>query len=96
MATRSLSIIKRPLITEKNTGHLARNVYAFEVVKDASKTDIARAIEIAFKVKVVGVRTMVGRDRTRRMGRFVSGVNFYKKALVEVAQGQKIKVFEGA
>jgi large subunit ribosomal protein L23 len=96
MLTNTLAIIKRPLITEKNTTHLASNVYAFEVEKSAGKNDIAKAVEKAFNVKVVGVRTMKCRGRQKRMGRYVSKVNHFKKALVQLAEGQKIKIFEGA
>ncbi len=92
----SLNIIKRPLITEKNTEHLQANVYAFEVDGKASKNDVAKAIEKAFQVKVTRVRTLNCRGRAHRMGRYVSKVNHFKKALVELAEGQKIKIFEGA
>jgi large subunit ribosomal protein L23 len=96
MSIDSLAVIKRPLITEKNTGHLQENVYAFEVAPTAGKQQIAKAIETAFKVKVIDVRTMNSRGRQRRMGRFVSRVPHFKKALVRLADGQKIKLFEGA
>jgi len=96
MSASSLNIIKRPLVTEKNTGHLQGNVYAFEVADGADKKDIAKAVEAAFRVKVVGVRTMNCRGRKHRMGRFVSKVDYFKKALVRLADGQKIKIFEGA
>jgi large subunit ribosomal protein L23 len=96
MNTNAYEVLKRPLITEKNTAHLAANVYAFEVCRDASKDQIASAIEKAFKVNVINVRTMNGRNRRRRMGRFVSRIRHFKKALVSVAAGQKIKIFEGA
>ena len=91
-----LKILKRPLVTEKNTNHLQQNIYAFEVTTDAEKDQIARAVEKAFSVKVVDVRTMNCRGRKRRMGRFVSAVPKFKKALVQLAEGQKIKIFEGA
>jgi large subunit ribosomal protein L23 len=96
MSTNTLAIIKRPLITEKNTAHLQNNVYAFEVARTAGKNDIAKAVERAFQVKVVEVRTINCRGRQHRMGRFVSKVDHFKKALVRLAEGQKIKIFEGA
>ena len=96
MLTDTLGIIKRPLITEKNTGHLQGNVYAFEVAEKANKNDIARAVEVAFRVKVTDVRTMNCRGRQHRMGKYISKVNHFKKALVRLADGQKIKIFEGA
>jgi large subunit ribosomal protein L23 len=92
----SLNILKKPLITEKNTGHLQRNVYAFEVADKANKNDIAKAVEKAFQVTVIDVHTINCRGRQHRMGRFVSKVGYFKKALVRLADGQKIKIFEGA
>ena len=96
MSAELLSVIKRPLITEKNTSHLQGNVYAFEVAPKADKTAIAKAVELAFKVNVIDVRTMNCRGRARRMGKYVSKINHFKKALVRLADGQKIKIFEGA
>lgn len=96
MLTNSLAILKKPLITEKNTSHLSGNVYAFRVARKANKTDIAKAVEKAFRVKVIEVRTMNCRDRSRRMGKYVSKVEHFKKALVRLAEGHKIKIFEGA
>lgn len=96
MLTDTLAIIKRPLVTEKNTSLLARNVYAFEVDGKAGKNQIAKAVEKAFRVKVVEVNTMNCRGRQRRMGKYLSKVVHFKKALVRVAEGQKIKIFEGA
>ena len=95
MSNNFLQVIKRPLITEKGTVHLKENVYTFEVSRTADKNQIAKAVEFAFKVKVDEVRTINGRKRKKRVGRFMSGVSHYKKALVKLAPGQKIKIFEG-
>ena len=91
----STNVIRRPLITEKNTVHAAANTYAFEVSKTAEKTQIKRAIEKAFNVKVVGVRTQNCRGRKRRAGTRLSAVTYWKKALVKLAPGEKIALFEG-
>lgn len=88
-------IIKKPLITEKNTVHNSGNVYVFEVSETAEKTDIKKAIEKAFRVKVKQVRTMICRDRARRVGKSVAPKRYWKKALVKLAPGEKIKIFEG-
>ncbi|MGE3973436.1 MAG: 50S ribosomal protein L23 [Bdellovibrionales bacterium] len=90
-----LEIIKKPLVTEKNTVHNAQGVYAFEVCESADKTKIKKAIEKAFQVKVDQVRTMVCRDRARRVGKNLSPTRYWKKALVKLAPGEKIKIFEG-
>lgn len=89
-------IIKRPLVTEKNTVHSAANTYVFEVDAKADKTEIKKAVEKAFSVKVVAVRTMNCRDRQKRAGAKLSKVKYWKKALVKVAAGEKIALFEGA
>ena len=95
MSTDLLSVIKKPLITEKGSTHLKDNVYSFEVARTANKNQIAKAVELIFKVKVENVRTMNSRGRAKRVGRFLSQVSHYKKALVTLAAGEKIKIFEG-
>ncbi len=88
-----LQIIKRPLVSEKNALHQeAANVYAFEVDRTASKDQIKKAIEVAFRVKVDSVRTMISRGQRTRAG----APKPWKKALVKLKQGEKISVFEGA
>ncbi len=91
-----IEIIKRPLITEKNTYHAEKNTYVFKVDSKSTKPEIRKAVEVAFGVKVVTVRTAICRDRARRTAKNVSKVNYWKKAMVQIAEGQKIKLFEGA
>jgi len=89
------SVIKRPLITEKAT--LARdeaNKYAFEVDRRANKIEIEKAVEKLFKVKVLTVRTMNVAGKKKRMGRIVGRKSDWKKAIVTLAPGQTIEVFE--
>ena len=88
-----LNIIKRPLVSEKNALHSeTSNVYAFEVDRTATKEEIRKAVEVAFRVKVDSVRTMISRGKKTRM----STPKPWKKALVKLKQGEKISVFEGA
>jgi large subunit ribosomal protein L23 len=89
------NIIRKPLITEKNTVHGEGSTYVFEVEAKATKTDVKREVEKAFGVKVSEVRTMNCRDRARRTGNRTSAVKKWKKALVKVAKGEKIALFEG-
>ncbi len=91
-----MNIIRKPLVTEKNTIHSAANTYVFEVDAKADKPEIKKAVEKAFSVKVVAVRTMNCRDRQKRAGAKLSKVKYWKKALVKVAAGEKIALFEGA
>jgi large subunit ribosomal protein L23 len=90
-------IIKKPLISEKNAGHAEdANTYAFEVALNASKTDVKKAIEAAFGVKVEGVRTQVCRGRYFRKQVKLGPPKHWKKALVKLKAGEKISIFEGA
>ena len=89
-------IIRRPLVTEKsNIAREETNVVTFAVDPRAAKHDIRRAIEQLFEVKVVEVRTMRMPRKKRRMGRFVGKRPQWKKAIVELAEGQSIEFFEG-
>lgn len=90
------NIIKSPIITEKNTLHQAAGVYVFEVEKSATKTDIKKAVEESFKVKVAGVRTANARGRSKQTRFGLTNAPHWKKAFVKLAAGEKIAVFEGA
>lgn len=87
-------IIVRPLITEKNTNLMEYNKYSFEVLIEASKPDIKRAIETIFSVTVTKVHTMNVRGKLRRRGREVGYTRNWKKAIVTVAEGDRIEIFE--
>ncbi len=89
-------VIKKALLTEKST--LIKdgmNKYTFAVDRRANKIDIARAVERLFKVKVVDVRTMNYEGKKRRIGRIVGQRPSWKKAVVTLAQGQRIEIYEG-
>lgn len=91
-------IIKRPLIlTEK--GQIMRedeNKYLFEVALSANKRQIRDAVETLFDVQVENVNTLIVRGRMRRMGRGYAKTRNWKKAIVEVAEGETIEFFEEA
>ena len=91
-----LNIIKKPLITEKNTISNAMGVYVFEVDKKATKTDIKAAVEKSFRVKVESVNTAVCRGKSKRTKSGVKPPKYWKKALVKLVPGEKIALFEGA
>lgn len=90
--------IRRPLIlTEK--GEALRedeNKYLFEVDRGANKFQIKAAVEELFDVTVTGVNTLIVRGRMRRMGRGSAKTRNWKKAIVEVAEGETIEFFEEA
>lgn len=90
------NVLKRPLITEKNSQMAESGVYVFEVDKKATKEEIKRAVEKSFRVKVSTVRTAVCRGRAKRTRLGVGKVQYWKKAMVRLNAGEKIALFEGA
>ena len=91
------NIIKRPLtLTEKgNILREAQNQYMFEVDRRANKIQITQAVEELFKVKGLEVRTMIVRGHMRRMGRGYAKTQNWKKAIVDVKEGETIEFFGG-
>lgn len=90
------NLIKRPLITEKNSLMAESGVYVFEVDKKATKDEIKKAVEKSFRVKVASVRTSVCRGRAKRTKLGIGRIQYWKKALVRLKSGEKISLFEGA
>ena len=87
-------VIKRPIITEKSSNLVENLQYTFEVDPKATKTEIKDAIEKIFKVKVVEIRTINVHRKAKRMQRYEGFKPAYKKAIVRLAAGQTIDVFE--
>lgn len=89
-------VIRRPVMTERNTDLMAQGRYTFEVAPDANKIQIKKAVETAFNVNVVAVNTLnVHRKVRRERTRFKGYRNGWKKAIVTLAPGQRIEIFEG-
>ena len=89
-------IIIRPIITEKAMLGVTTKKYVFEVAKNATKIDVAKAVEELFKVKVEKVNTVHVRGRIKRQGRFEGYTRSWKKAYVQLTEGSKpIEFFEG-
>lgn len=87
-------LIRYPSITEKNTKlREAHNRYVFEVVKGATKPQIKSAVEKLFNVNVESVNTMVVKGKKKRMGRNIGYRSDWKKAIVQVKEGQSIARF---
>lgn len=89
------NILKSHVATERTT--LLReqnNEYVFEVSKTAGKHQIREAVESAFSVKVVTVRTMTVAGKPRRMGRFEGKTPTWKKAIVRIKAGESIAMFD--
>jgi large subunit ribosomal protein L23 len=91
----SKKVLRRPLLTEKATiAREMRNEYAFEVDRNANKIEIKRAIEDQFNVKVTGVRTIRIQGKMKRMGAHQGRRPAWKKAVVSIAEGNTIDVYE--
>jgi len=93
-------VIRRPLITEKNTMLMEYGQYTFEVAPDANKIQIREAVEKTFKVSVKAVNTLnvkpkkKSRSASRRGGRINGTEPGWKKAIVTLAPGERIDIFE--
>lgn len=89
-------ILKRPIITEKSMRLAGTGLYTFEVSKTATKPEIAKAVADKFNVKIVSVRTInvKGQTKMQRRIRAYYETPGFKKAIVQVADGQKIAIFE--
>ena len=92
-----MSVLKRPILTEKATALSNLGKYVFEVTKTANKIEIANAIEKMYGVKVASVDTMrsIGRKKTRMSrGKAISGItSTYKKAIVTLNAGEIIDIY---
>ncbi len=88
-------IIIRPIVTEKTlTAQEADNKVTFEVKKGANKTEIRQAVEEIFNVKVEKVNTVNTASKAKRMGRYSGTVNGYHKAIVKLAEGYSIDLYD--
>ena len=89
-------VIKEPHITEKaNLLKKDSNQISLKVHRKANKVDIRRAVETLFGKEVLEVRTLSMRGKRRRMGRNVGKRSDWKKAIVRLAMGEQIEIFEG-
>lgn len=89
-------VIRRPLVTEKsNIGREEQNLVTLAVDPRANKHEIQRAVEALFDVSVIEVRTMRMPRKTRKVGKTSGRKPEWKKAIVQLAEGQSIEFFEG-
>jgi large subunit ribosomal protein L23 len=87
-------IVLRPLVTEKGMHLSSRyNAYAFEVNKLATKTDIRRAVEALWEVRVISVRTQNRVGKPRRTKNLEGHTQDWKKAIVELHEDDRIAFF---
>lgn len=86
-------LVIRPIVTEKATLLLEQNQYVFEVALKATKSQIKAAIENLFDVKVTQVNTLRPARKRKRVGRFIGYKPLYKRAMVTLAEGNRIELF---
>jgi large subunit ribosomal protein L23 len=95
MSTRT--VIRRPIITEKASRLKEKhNIYVFEVDRDSNKIEIRKSIQELFKVTVEAVRTSIVHGKIKSRGRFKGRRADWKRAVVQLKQGDTIEFFEGA
>jgi large subunit ribosomal protein L23 len=96
MKLTSHDIIRKPVITEKSMASMAEKKYTFIVHVNANKSQIKRAVEEVFNVKVEDVNTINGLGKTKRQGVHVGKRPDYKKAIVKLTEESNgIEFFEG-
>ena len=88
-------VIIRPIVSEKSYALAAADRYTFRVHPDAHKTEIRQSVERLFDVHVVEVRTMNVRSKPKRRGLTTGRTRQWKKAIVQVREGETIPVFAG-
>jgi large subunit ribosomal protein L23 len=91
-----LEVIRKPLITEKSARLGSEHRYVFQVHTGSNKHQIKEAVEKAFNVRVVGVNVMnvKGKSNVTR-GRRITHAPSWRKAIVSLAPGDQIELFEG-
>lgn len=89
-------IILRPVISENSMDMAADKKYTFEVDRKSNKTEIKKAIEKIYGVKVSAVNTLSVKGKKKRQGRFVGMTSDWKKAIVTLTpESKEIQIFEG-
>ena len=92
----SRTVLIRPVISEKSYALIGEGKYTFRVHERANKTQVAQAVEDAFGVHVAVVRTAKVRAKPKRRGLHQGHSRSWKKAIVQLAPGERIELFEGA
>ena len=95
VTARHYDTILSPVITEKATLLSEQNKVVFRVAKDATKVEIAAAVEELFKVRVVKVNTLNTKGKTKRFRGHLGRRSDVKKAIVTLQEGQTIDIATG-
>jgi large subunit ribosomal protein L23 len=89
-------VIVEPVVSEKSYALMADGRYTFRVHDRAHKTQIREAVQEIFDVEVIEVRTSRVRSKPKRRGLHSGRTRGWKKAIVQLAPGDRIELFEGA
>ena len=89
-------VLIRPVVSEKSYVLAANDKYTFRVHPDAHKTQVRQAVEELFDVKVQKVNIVKVQSKPKRRGMFQGTRPGWKKAIVQLAEGETIEIFEGA
>jgi large subunit ribosomal protein L23 len=89
-------VLLAPVVSEKSYSYIGQNKYTFKVHQDAHKTQVRQAVEELFDVKVTNVNIVKVQPKPKRRGMFRGTRPGWKKAIVQVRQGDTIEIFQGA
>lgn len=88
-------VIISPVVSEKSYGLMDEGRYTFIVHPSANKTEIKKAVESIFGVKVTKVNTLIRKGKSKRFGLKMGQRKSTKRAIVTVAAGEEIDIFAG-
>ena len=89
-------VLLAPVVSEKSYSLINDNKYSFRVHPDAHKTQVRQAVEELFDVKVQKVNIVKVQSKPKRRGMHQGSRPGWKKAIVQLAEGQTIEIVEGA
>jgi large subunit ribosomal protein L23 len=89
-------VLLAPVVSEKSYSHIPERKYTFRVHKDAHKTQVRQAVEELFGVRVQRVNIIKVQSKPKRRGLFRGAKPGWKKAIVQLREGETIEIFEGA
>jgi large subunit ribosomal protein L23 len=89
-------VLLAPVVSEKSYSLINDRKYTFKVHKDAHKTQVRQAVEELFGVKVAGVNVVKVQAKPKRRGLHRGARPGWKKAIVQLREGESIEIFEGA
>jgi len=89
-------VLLAPVVSEKSYSLITDRKYTFKVHRDAHRTQIRQAVEELFGVKVQGVNIVKVQPKPKRRGLITGTRPGWKKAIVQLREGETIEIFEGA